>query len=736
MKLKHKITGGMLAVFLLAVFMGGYSLFGILRLNTYTYELNKLTEMESTVTDLVYAHQNWRYGILYAFTYDEPFTGGLNPDTCAFGHWYNGSYARQIEDERLSELLDAVSQPHRDLHIQGGIALQLREEGRIEEAGQLLRDVVMPAGTQSIYYLNRINERYSELRTEHSNAVDAIASRTIMFVIIFCSLSLVVFIVLSILVSNSILNPIKRLIAIVSDVTQGKTNVNIDRANISKDEIGKLTLDMANLTDVIRDMMDDLSHVHHEFNVMGDIEFRLDSTKYQNSFREMVESINDILEQQSNDVLTVLGALSQINDGDFNIQVVNYPGKKAILSQTLRDVVSNLEEIYKSADYLASNVTKGQLDVEVDISKFTGSWANLVCNLNNLVKAVAEPLAVFKVSLLEMADGIFDISVADVSFEGEFEALRQAVYNTEEKTLSYISEISDILGRVANGDLTPSINRDFMGSYAPIKSAITTILESLNDTMSDIAAAVEQIAIGAEQIATSSMSLADGTTRQTASVEELSSSLMLIHEKAIRASENATSANQSAEQSQKLVSQGGAVVKSMSDTMDLIKGSTADISKIIDVITNIAFQTNLLALNASVEAARAGEHGKGFSVVAEEVRTLAGRSQQSASETTAIIEEDNKHVEEGAKAAGEVVTSFETIANNISEISGLISDITSISSEQLDSISSINTSVSEIASVVTNTSSTAEESSAASQELSSQAEMLRQKVSFFNLRDS
>jgi len=242
------------------------------------------------------------------------------------------------------------------------------------------------------------------------------------------------------------------------------------------------------------------------------------------------------------------------------------------------------------------------------------------------------------------------------------------------------------------------------------------------------------VAMGADQISNSAMNLAEGATRQTAAVEELSSSLTLIHEKANQASESATAANQSTIRSQQFAQQGGATIKSMSETMNKIKESSESISKIIDVITSIAFQTNLLALNASVEAARAGEHGKGFSVVADEVRILAGRSQQSASDTSGIIEEDTKNVEEGLKAAMEVVESFDTIVKNIGEISEVVSHIASISSEQLDSISTINASVSEITGVVTATSATAEESASASEELNSQAEMLRQKVAFFKLR--
>ncbi|MCL2565271.1 MAG: methyl-accepting chemotaxis protein [Defluviitaleaceae bacterium] len=574
------------------------------------------------------------------------------------------------------------------------------------------------------------NTRMAEIAVESRD----LTMQTFYIMIVLTLIGLVLGMVIAFVIASMITKPINKAVATLADVSKGNLAVNIDKTSLSRDEVGVLTRDIYGLVDIVRTIVDDLTQLNHEFHTVGDIEYRIDENKYENSFKEMMGSVNNIVDGSINDVLEMLDAMSKISDGDFNLEIKDLPGKKVVMPQTMRSVVGNLKELYESVTYLAQGAASGQLDVSVDASKFKGGWAELVGALNNLVAAIEKPLKAIEISLNEMRNGNFDDARIEDNFSGTFENVKEALNVTEETIMSYIGEIAYVLGDMAKGDLTTTISRDYIGSYAPIKQALTTILESLNNTMSDIQMTVSQVASGAEEISTSAMHLAEGASRQTASIEELSSSIALIHEKATQASNDAAAAADSTSRSQGYAAAGTESVRTMEATMTKVKESSESISKIIDVITSIAFQTNLLALNASVEAARAGEHGKGFSVVADEVRTLAGRSQQSASDTSVIIEEDTKNVDEGLKVMEEVVTAFETIATNIADIAGLITSIADISTEQLESISIINTNVSEITRVVTDTSATAEESASASEELSSQAEMLRQKVEFFKLR--
>ena len=530
------------------------------------------------------------------------------------------------------------------------------------------------------------------------------------------------------------LKPINDLIRLLNDVKNGNMNATIDLSSLPPNEIGILANDVYALAKVNQNLLNDVEVLAHEFGKEGNIDYRIDPNRYDNSFKILVQQVNGIVDSQVSDMVALIDCVNRLAEGDFSSSIRDMPGKKAILPQSLREVTAKLNELYESTVYLAKNAADGNLDVSVDSAKFKGNWSALANALNNLIVAVREPLGAIETSLLEMSEGNFEMSQRDRRFKGVFENARKAVHETESATLSYIEEIANILEHIAKGDLTMSIQREYKGSYAPIKDALTSILKSLNLTLSEIHSATSLISFGTGHLSAGSLELAQGAEKQAAALEELNSTIEIIHEKAAQTTDSAKLARQSVVRSQEFSSQGEEAVKAMTATMNKVQASSQSISKIIDVITSIAFQTNLLALNASVEAARAGEHGKGFSVVADEVRTLAGRSQKSASDTTEIIGNDSNTVESGIKAATEVGDSFTTIANNINEISDLITNIADISSEQLKSIATINESVSEITKVVADNSAMSEESATALAELDSQATLLREKIEFFKLR--
>lgn len=259
-----------------------------------------------------------------------------------------------------------------------------------------------------------------------------------------------------------------------------------------------------------------------------------------------------------------------------------------------------------------------------------------------------------------------------------------------------------------------------------ISRAIRHIMERLTDGANEVSLAANQVSDG-------SHSLARGASQQAAALEETSATLEEISATTKQNTDNAQQADALSSEMKQRAESGVELMGKMSDAINSINAAADETAEIIKVIEDIAFQTNLLALNAAVEAARAGDAGKGFAVVAEEVRNLAKRSADAASNTADRIRRSKELAGHGVVVSNEVARALEEMKEGSTTAAGLVQDIAAASREQSIGIDQINLAMTELDKVTQNNAASAEQSAAAGGELLSQARTVANIVAELSL---
>ena len=351
-----------------------------------------------------------------------------------------------------------------------------------------------------------------------------------------------------------------------------------------------------------------------------------------------------------------------------------------------------------------------------------------------LKREVSAPLGRLTALAQTMEKGNLNAQPAGIDSNDEIGLLAGVFEYTILRLRGYIDEIDSVLESIASGDLTASVNQDYIGDFASIKTSLEDIVSQLNDTLTQIVDSADQVSSGSEQVSIGAQALSQGSVEQASAVEQLESVIENISRQVGQTAENAQRASQQAEDVGRQIQKSDEKMQEMIQAMEQINVSSSEISKIIKTIEDIAFQTNILALNAAVEAARAGAAGKGFAVVADEVRNLAGKSSEASQSTTALIERSMAAVEQGARIADETAQQLESVVAGAEGIVKTIGVIAGASRTQADSVAQIQDQIGQISSVVQTNAATAQESAAASEQLSAQAGLLKKLTERFQLK--
>ena len=271
----------------------------------------------------------------------------------------------------------------------------------------------------------------------------------------------------------------------------------------------------------------------------------------------------------------------------------------------------------------------------------------------------------------------------------------------------------------------------YIGEFKILYDAIQEIKKRLGETFVQVQQVARLVTAGSDQVSAGAQHLAHGAMQQASSIEQLAATITEITQQIKDTAEFSEGSREDTLRIQKEAAKSNEDMQELLKAMGDISENSAQISKIVKTIEDIAFQTNILSLNAAVEAARAGVAGKGFAVVADEVRNLASKSADASKSTAALIENSLSAVQRGREITDKTAESLTRVIADINKVAESITHIAQEAMTQANSVGQISIGVDQISGVVQTTSATSQEGAASSEELSSQAQVLKHLMSQF-----
>jgi len=583
-------------------------------------------------------------------------------------------------------------------------------------------------------------------------------------------------------------NQVRNIAEVTTAVAQGDLTRKITVE--AQGEIMELKNTINNMVDQLSSFGSEVTRVAKEVGVEGKLGAQAEVPGVAGTWKELTDNVNMLAANLTNQVRNIAQVSTAIANGDLTQKItVEAQGEIMELKDTLNKMVDSLSTFGSEVTRVAKEVgVEGKLGAQAEVPGVAGTWKELTDNVNMLAANLTNQVRNIAQVSTAIANGDLTQKIT-VEAQGEIMELKDTLNGMVDNLNAVIGDINSVMAMVGEGNLTRLIKVEAAGEFASMVNGINGTLESLRGIINELAeagtsiGAVSQnmLSAGQEmnalvtQLSSSVEQIAEGARTQAQQIAEASRESEGIGKIASNTATRAENMRQMAEGANKAATEGSQAMeettkstnlmlegsKESAERINSLSKSSEQIREVIDIIRDIATQTNILAINAAIEAVRAGRQGKGFTVVAEEVKTLSADSKNQAKNISDLVQSILKETEGAVTTINTMAENVESGRRSTEQTSGVLSEIISsvggttkeaqeisvAAGQQKNSIDTVSQSLDKISGIAADTStsgaqlvestktlrSNVQELAATSQTLGDMAQKFQQTVGRFTI---